>query len=117
MLASALKPIAQIPSDKGPFYHGTKADLISTMHNSNYGEENKANFVYFTATLEAAIWGAELALGQGRERIYKVEPLEAFEHNPNLTDKKFPGNPPEVLKQMKDRLEALKKDGIKAIDE
>lgn len=145
MLASALEPTAEKPNDKGPFYHGTKADLqvgdlISTQYKSNYGDENKANYVYFTATLDAAIWGAELAVGQGRERIYEVEPLELFENDPNLTDKKFPGNPtrsyrskgalkiigevtewkghsPEMLKQMKDHIEALKDLGIKAIEE
>jgi rifampin ADP-ribosylating transferase len=51
------------------------------------------NYVYFTATLDAAVWGAELAAGEGRGRIYVVEPLGEFEDDPNLTDKKFPGNP------------------------
>jgi rifampin ADP-ribosylating transferase len=81
-----------------PYYHGTRADLrvgdhITLGHLSNYGSRRTASFVYFSATLDAAIWGAELALGPGRERIYIVEPTGAFEDDPNLTDKKFPGNP------------------------
>lgn len=131
--------------DKGPFYHGTKAnlevgDLIKIGFSSNYGEGKKANFVYMTATLDAAIWGAELALGEGNERIYIVEPTGEFEDDPNLTDKKFPGNPTrsyrtafplkvigeikewkghseEILKSMKDNLKKLKEQGIEAINE
>ena len=80
------------------FYHGTKADLkpddlIEPGFNSNYGQRNKAKYIYLTATLDAAIWGAELALGAGRERIYIVEPTGPIEDDPSLTDKKFPGNP------------------------
>jgi rifampin ADP-ribosylating transferase len=80
------------------FFHGTKADLkigdfIKIGNNSNYGAKNKAKYSYLTATLDAAIWGAELALGEGRERIYLVEPMGPIEDDPNLTDKKFPGNP------------------------
>ena len=80
------------------FFHGTKADLkfgdlIEVGLNSNYGQNNKAKYIYLTATLDAAIWGAELALGEGRERIYLVEPTGSVENDPNLTDKKFPGNP------------------------
>ena len=131
--------------DKGPFYHGTKAnliigDLIKPGFSSNYGEGKKANFVYMTATLDAAIWGAELALGDNDEKIYIVEPTGEFEDDPNLTDKKFPGNPtrsyrtsyplkvigeisewkghsPEMLKGMKDNLRKLKEQGIEAINE
>ncbi len=82
----------------GPWYHGTKADLspgdlIAPGHASNYGRRNTAAFVYFAATLEAAIWGAELAQGDQRERIYIVAPTGPFEDDPNLTDRKFPGNP------------------------
>jgi len=81
-----------------PFYHGTKADLktgdlIGPGYISNYGKDRKANHVYFSATLDAAIWGAELALGDGRGRIYIVEPTGLFEDDPNLTNKRFPGNP------------------------
>lgn len=89
-------------SNPGPFsqtfFHGTKADMkigdfIETGIESNYGHKNKAKYIYLTATLDAAIWGAELASGSGRERIYLVEPTGPVEDDPNLTDKKFPGNP------------------------
>lgn len=83
--------------DNGPFFHGTKAelkigDLIEPQHVSNY-QDKKSNNVYFTATLDAAKWGAELAISKSKERIYIVEALADFENDPNLTDKKFPGNP------------------------
>jgi rifampin ADP-ribosylating transferase len=79
------------------FFHGTKADLktgdlIAPGYASNYGKRESAPHVYLTATLDAAVWGAELAVGQGRGRIYVVEPTGAFEDDPDLTDKKFPGN-------------------------
>jgi hypothetical protein len=79
------------------FFHGTKAglqlgDLIEVGRSSNYGERKNAKYIYFAATLDAAIWGAELAVGE-RERIYLVEPTGPIEDDPNLTDKKFPGNP------------------------
>ncbi len=127
------------------FYHGTKAqlsigDLIEPGFNSNYGSQKKALWVYLTETLDAATWGAELALGEGKERIYIVEPTGEFEDDPNLTDKKFPGNPtrsyrtkfairvvgevkdwkghaPEVLQVMKDNLEKLRQQGIEAIED
>lgn len=80
------------------FYHGTKADLqagdlIAPGHRSNYGSRRQAKYVYFTGTMDAAIWGAELAVGNGAGRIYTVEPTGPCEDDPNLTDKKFPGNP------------------------
>jgi hypothetical protein len=80
------------------YFHGTKAnlktgDLIEAGFNSNYGQNKNAMYIFLTATLDAAIWGAELALGDGRERIYLVEPIRAIEDDPDLTDKKFPGNP------------------------
>jgi len=80
------------------YFHGTKADLIigdfiTTGINSNFGERKEAKYIYLTATLDAAIWGAELAFGDGHERIYLVEPTGTIEDDPNLTDKKFPGNP------------------------
>ena len=83
--------------DPGPFFHGTKAkldigDLLEPLHFSNY-QDKKSNHIYFTATLEAAKWGAELAKSNSKERIYIVEPLGDFENDPNLTDKRFPGNP------------------------
>ena len=131
--------------DTGPFYHGTKAvlkpgDLFVPGYSSNYGERKKANYVYLTATLDAAIWGAELALGDQPGRIYRVEPTGPIEDDPNLTNKKFPGNPtrsyrtqhplrvveevldwkghsPEALKAMRAQLEELKRLGIEAINE
>jgi rifampin ADP-ribosylating transferase len=127
------------------FYHGTKADLaigdlIAPGYASNYGQRKRANFVYFSATMEAAVWGAELAQGENRGRIYIVEPAGAYEDDPNLTDKKFPGNPTlsyrtreplkvvgevekweghpqEVLQNMLDNLAKLKEEGIEAINE
>jgi hypothetical protein len=127
------------------FYHGTKAnlkkgDLIEPGFHSNYGRRNKAKYVYLTATLDAAIWGAELSSGEGGGRIYIVEPTGPFEDDPNLTDKKFPGNPtksfrtrsplriigevmdwqghsPEKLKAMKDGIERAKQLGIEAIED
>ncbi len=127
------------------FYHGTKADLkpadlIVAGFKSNYGKGKKAVYVYLSATLDAAIWGAELAFGEGSSRIYIVEPTGPIEDDPNLTDKKFPGNPtksyrshdpllvtgevthwqghsPEQLKEMKDGLERLKQLGIEAIED
>jgi len=126
-------------------YHGTKAnlkpgDLIEPGFNSNYGKQKKASYVYLTATLEAATWGAELALGEGPGRIYTVEPTGPMEDDPNLTDKKYPGNPTksyrtqnalrvtgevtdwqrhssEQLTTMKDNLERLKQLGIEAIED
>ena len=78
------------------FYHGTKADLavgdlIVPGFGSNFADR-ALKHIYFCATLEAATWGAELAKGEGRGRIYTVEPTGPFEDDPNLTDKKFPGN-------------------------
>ena len=127
------------------FYHGTKAnlkpgDLIEPGFNSNYGKRNKASYIYLTATLDAAIWGAELALGEGPSKIYIVEPTGPIEDDPNLTDKKYPGNPtksyrsryplrvsgevmdwqghsPEQLNAMKEHLERLKQLGIEAIED
>jgi rifampin ADP-ribosylating transferase len=126
-------------------YHGTRADLkpgdlIEPGYNSNYGKKKKANYVYLTGTLDAAVWGAELALGEGRGRIYIVEPTGPIVDDPNLTDKRFPGNPtksyrsreplrvtgevtywkghsPEALQAMKNHLDELKRQGIEAIDD
>ena len=86
------------PSDKGPFYHGTKADLrigdlLAPGGQSNYKSELKMNHIYFTALLNGAGLAAALAQGEGKERVYIVEPTGKFESDPNLTDKKFPGNP------------------------
>lgn len=128
-----------------PLYHGTKADLklgdlIGPGYASNYGTRKTAAYVYLTATLDAATWGAELAQGDRPGRIYIVEPTGPFEDDPNLTDKKFPGNPtksyrtrhplrvigevtdwqghaPEQLKAMKDHLAHLERLGIEAIED
>jgi hypothetical protein len=85
------------PTPTGPFYHGTRADLapgdlLTPGHTSNYADR-KLSWIYFSGTLDAAIWGCELAKGEGRERIYVVEPTGEFVDDPNLTDKRFPGNP------------------------
>ncbi len=84
--------------ESGRLFHGTKADLrvgdlLAPGRRSNYGEGRTANHVYLTATLDAATWGAELAAGEGRGRIYVVEPMGELEDDPNVTDRKFPGNP------------------------
>ena len=86
------------PSDKGPFYHGTKADLqigdlLTAGGSSNYKAELKMNHIYFTAMVNGAGLAAALAKGDGHEHVYIVEPTGSFENDPNVTDKKFPGNP------------------------
>ncbi|QND64580.1 NAD(+)--rifampin ADP-ribosyltransferase [Mesorhizobium loti] len=121
------------------FFHGTRADLdpgdlIAVGYQSNFTEDKPLSWVYFAGTLDAAIWGAELGTGGGPERIYVVEPTGPFVDDPNLTDKKFPGNPTlsyrsrdplriiaevtkwqahasEQLQQMKDGLARLRSDG------
>lgn len=132
-------------TDAPTYYHGTKADLktgdlIEPGFASNYGKRKQANFVYLAATLEAAVWGAELAVGSGRGRIYLVEPTGLIEDDPNLTNKRFPGNPTKSyrsrapfrvigevadwtghsaaqLKEMREHLENLRQRGIEAIEE
>ncbi|HRA84356.1 MAG TPA: NAD(+)--rifampin ADP-ribosyltransferase [Ilumatobacteraceae bacterium] len=127
------------------YYHGTRAelepgDLIEPGYRSNFGSRRKANHVYLTATVDAAVWGAELAVGEGPGRIYIVEPTGPIEDDPNLTDKKFPGNPTksyrsrdplrvmaeladweghaaDVLQAMKANLERLTQLGVEAIDD
>jgi rifampin ADP-ribosylating transferase len=86
------------PSDSGPFYHGTKADLkvgdlLTAGNRSNYKSELTMNHIYFTALANGAGLAAALAKGEGCERVYIVEPTGSFENDPNVTDKKFPGNP------------------------
>jgi hypothetical protein len=131
--------------DLGPFFHGTKADLkpgdlLQPGYSSNFGGRRKANHIYLTATLDAATWGAELAVGEGPGRIYRVDPTGPVEDDPNLTDKRFPGNPtrsyrtlaplrvvgevldwephsPEMLQHMRDHLAELERLGIEAIDD
>ncbi len=80
------------------YFHGTKAELkigglIEASFNSNYGKRKNAKYIFLSATLDASIWGAELSFGEGHERIYLVEPTGEIEDDPDLTDKKFPGNP------------------------
>ena len=82
------------PLDRGPFFHGTKAalnigDSLKPNYQSNF-QNKKSNYIYFTATLVAAKWGAELAASDNQERIYIVEPAGEFENDPNLTDQRFP---------------------------
>lgn len=127
------------------YFHGTRADLkvgalIEAGFNSNYGQQKNAKYIFLTATLDAAIWGAELAFGEGRERIYLVEPTGAIEDDPDLTDKKFPGNPTksyrstqpfrvvgevtiwqghpeEQVKTMKEHLDKLKEQGVNSLND
>ena len=131
--------------DTGIYYHGTKAalapgDLIVAGYASNFGKRRNAKYVYLTAMLEAATWGAELAAGEGRGHIYIVEPTGPFEDDPNLTDQRFPGNPtrsyrtrdplrvvaevqgwightPEQLAAMRERLAELDPQGVEAIED
>jgi len=127
-------------------YHGTRAelkpgDLIQPGHIANFGNKDRTTtYVYFTRTLDAAAWGAELAAGAGSGRIYVLEPTGPIEDDPNLTNKKFRGNPtksfrsreplrirgeipdwqghsPEAIKAMKDGLERLKRLGVEPIDD
>jgi rifampin ADP-ribosylating transferase len=127
-------------------YHGTRAalrpgDLLKPGYLSNFGATARtANYIYFTRTLDAAAWGAELAAGEGRGRIYGVEPTGPLEDDPNLTNKRFRGNPtksfrsrealritgeivnwqghtPDAIKSMKDGLGRLKQRGVEAIDD
>lgn len=97
-MGGTTEPVPFAVYQAGVYLHGTKADLaIGEMlvpgRESNFEAGRVMNHVYFTATLDAATWGAELAAGEGRGRIYVVEPTGGFEDDPNVTDKKFPGNP------------------------
>lgn len=137
----------------GPFYHGTRhalapGALLVPGRPSNFEEGRVSNNVYFSATLDAAIWGAELAValagapagGAGRGHVYVIEPTGGFEDDPNLTNKRFPGNPtrsyrtreplriigevtdwtghpPELVRQMLDHLAALRRGGVSLIED
>ena len=131
--------------DAGVYLHGTKAelaagDLLVPGRESNFETGRMMNYVYFSATLDAAVWGAELASGEGRGHIYIVEPTGEFEDDPNLTDKRFPGNPtqsfrsceplrvvcelvdwvghsPEKLEAMRAALDALLRNGSGQIED
>ena len=139
------EPVPFVVHEPGVYLHGTKADLavgerLVPGRRSNFEDGRIMNYVYFTATLDAAVWGAELASGAGRGRIYVVEPTGEFEDDPNVTDKKFPGNPtqsfrsraplrivgelvdwvghsPEKLQAMRDGLDALKQRGAARIED
>jgi rifampin ADP-ribosylating transferase len=125
-------------TSQGPYFHGTKAalrvgDLLTAGFRSNYRPEVLMNHIYFTATMDGAGLAAELAAGEGAPHVYEVEPTGEFEDDPNVTDKKFPGNPtcsyrsaaplrvvrevddwtrlsPEALLQWRDRLAVLRAD-------
>lgn len=129
--------------ESGAYFHGTKADLavgdlLVPGRPSNFEDGRISNHVYITQTLDAATWGAELAAGEGRGRIYIVEPLGEVEDDPNVTDKKLPGNPtrsyrtrepvkivgeitdwvghtPEQVQGMLDGLEDLRRRGLAVI--
>jgi rifampin ADP-ribosylating transferase len=97
-MAAQREPVPFEVYEEGVYLHGTKADLavgdlLVAGRESNFEAGRATNYVYFSATLDAAVWGAELASGDGPGRIYVVEPTGEFEDDPNLTDKKFPGNP------------------------
>ncbi len=132
-------------TEQPDLYHGTKADLrpgdlIVPGHMTNFGTGRVSNHVYLAANLDAAIWGAELAEGAGCGRIYRVEPMGEVEDDPNLTDRKFPGNPtrsyrsrsalrvrdevkdwvghaPEILAAMRASVARLRQAGIEAEDD
>jgi rifampin ADP-ribosylating transferase len=144
-MSARSEPVPFEVYEPGVYLHGTKADLaVGEMlvpgRESNFEGGRMMNYIYFTATLDAAVWGAELAAGEGRGRIYIVEPTGGFEDDPNVTDKRFPGNPtqsfrsreplrvvaeladwvghsPEKLQAMRDGLEALKRQGAAQIED
>jgi len=127
------------------YFHGTRSDLkvgayIEVGYNANYDQTKKAKYIFLSATLDAAIWAAELAYGEGRERIYLVEPTGPIEDDPDLTNRKFPGNPTksyrsthpfrivaevglwighpaEQVQTMKDALAKLREQGINSLND
>ena len=144
-MSASGEPVAFEVYKAGVYLHGTKADLavgelLASGRESNFEAGRAMNFVYFSATLDAAVWGAELASGEGRGRIYIVEPTGEFEDDPNVTDKKFPGNPtqsfrsrdplrvvgelvdwvghaPEKLEAMRAALDTLQRNGAARIED
>lgn len=141
----AVEPVPFQVYREGVYLHGTKAelavgDVLVPGRGSNFETGRVMNHVYFTETLDAATWGAELAVGDGRGRIYVVEPTGEFEDDPNVTDKRFPGNPtrsyrtreplrvvgelvswvghpPEQVRAMRDGLETLARQGRAQIED
>lgn len=125
--------------ESGAYFHGTKADLeagdlLVSGYRSNYRPEHISNYVYMTKVLDGAVLAAEMAVGEGNPRVYIVQPTGSVEDDPNVTDKKFPGNPthsyrsaepvrivaemtdwvghsPEYLQRFRDGLEALRRTG------
>ena len=138
-------PTPRVVDDPGPFFHGTRADLrpgdlLTPGWRSNYGSGRKARHIYLTAMREGAPLAAELALGDGPGRVYRVEPLGTIEDDPNVTDKRFPGNPtrsyrtteplrvveevtgwdpppPQVVQHLRERMGELAELGIEAMDD
>lgn len=137
-MSTPREPVPFEVYEPGVYLHGTKAhleigELLVPGRESNFESGRVMNYIYFTATLDAATWGAELAAGEGRGRIYLVEPTGEFEDDPNVTDKKLPGNPtqsfrsreplrvvgeidwaghsPEKLQAMRDGLAAMQERG------
>jgi rifampin ADP-ribosylating transferase len=138
-------PTPRVVDDPGPFFHGTRADLragdlLTPGWRSNYGSGRQSKHIYLTATRDGAPLAAELALGEGPGRVYQVEPLGTIEDDPNVTDKRFPGNPTrsyrttepvrivaevtgwtrppaEMIKHMRERMAELAELGIEAMDD
>jgi Rifampin ADP-ribosyl transferase/Imm-5 like putative immunity protein len=138
-------PAPRVVDDPGPFFHGTRADLrpgdlLTPGWRSNYGSGRQSRHIYLTATRDGAPLAAELARGEGPGRVYRVEPLGTIEDDPNVTDKRFPGNPtrsyrtteplrvveeitgwqpppPEVVQRMRERMGELAELGIEAMDD
>lgn len=150
MCAEPVRPFTPVGlrkdvKEEGPLYHGTRAalqpgDLLTPGHVSNYGNRQTANFVYLTARKEGAALAAELAAGEGPARVYVVEPLGPIEDDPNVTDRKFPGNPtrsyrtrqplrvvreekdweplaPQALEKIRERMRQAAQQGIEAIND
>jgi len=138
-------PPPRVVDDPGPFFHGTRADLrpgdlLTPGWSSNYGSRRRANHIYLTASCEGAPLAAELAHGDGPARVYRVEPVGTIEDDPNVTDKRFPGNPtrsyrttqplrvveevtgweppaPELVARLRERMGELAELGIEAMDD
>jgi rifampin ADP-ribosylating transferase len=138
-------PTPRVVDDPGPFFHGTRADLrpgdlLTAGWRTNYGSGRLAEHIYLTATREGAPLAAALAIGDGPARVYRVEPLGTIEDDPNVTDKRFPGNPtrsyrtteplrvleeitgwdpppPALVQRMRERAAELAELGIEAMDD